>query len=498
MSFLNEYCRTEPRSITRRRELEDTRQALHARVATDHMVHQRSLWENRTDALVQRQAVASVVRGLQQRDQAALQQRRAKLAMLLTEEDERYRQELAAMEESSADRAKRLVKEARRLKAEREDKRRAFAEAQLERQWKDGCDDLRTIDSAFFKLHCSSEVRKQMDDKQRRQAEEEAEKQRWAQEWENERLRRVAEEDARAARRQNDLLDNRRALKQQMEEQEAKKQAEWANMQQEKAIFQKILDMDAAAAAEKAAAEHARKRQLQRDTVAYNEQLQREREEAYRRQREEDKADLWAKMEEYKEDTRRVENDKAAQQRDIVEFKAYLQRRREEERRMELEMERLIQEDLDRSNLKRDLQWEKERLAREKLMREVYEGRSAQLAEKARRRAQEEEEVFMEKRAAEIEIARAQEEELAQLAEEKRAAQRRLRDLDSQVSINRERKRLQKEALEAELRAAEEAERVYKLKLDEFRHSTIEQSKRNYGIKQTLQPTFKVQGFARP
>lgn len=498
MSFLNEYCRTEPRSITRRRELEDTRQALHARVAHDFSVNERSAWENRTHALVQKQALAGVARSLQQRDQAALQQRRARLAMLLTEEDEQYRSELAALEESSGDRAKRLVKEARRLKADREDKRRAFAEAQLERQWKDGCDDLRTIDSAFFKLHCNSEVIKQMDDKKQRQAEEEAEKQRWAGEWESERLKRVASEDARAARRQRDLLDNRRALKSQMEEQEAKKQAEWQNLQQEKAIFQKILDMDAAAAADKAAAEHARKRALQRDTVAYNEQLQRDREEAYRRQREEDKADLWAKMEEYKEDTRRVENDKSSQQRDIVEFKAYLQRRREDERRMEQEMERLVQEDLDRSNLKRDLQWEKERLAREQLMRDVYEGRSAQLAERARRRAQEEEELFMEKRAAEIEIARAHEDELALLAEEKRAAARRLRDLDSQVSINRERRRLQKEALEAELRAAEDAERVYKQKLDIFRHNTIEQSKRNYGIKHSMEPTFKVQGFARP
>jgi len=448
---------------------------------------------------MQTQAVKAVERALAQRDQATLQSRRARLAALLTAEDEQYRIEFAGMAESSGDRAKRLVKEARRLKGEREEKRQAFAAQQLERQWAEGCDDLRTIDSSFFKQHCNTEVLKQIDDKSNRKQSAQSEKERWADEWERERLKKVAAEEHKAATRAHALLDNRRDLKAQMEEQEAQKAADAANLTAEKAIFSKILEMDALAAHDKAVADHERKRNLQRETVAYNEQLQLEREEAYKRQRAQDKADLAAKMEEYREDTRRVENDKAAQRRDILEFRAYLRRRKEEEMRMEKEMERLVQEDLDRANMARDLQWERERLARDRLMRGVYEARSAQLADKAAARARTEEEIFMEKRAAEIEVARVAEEELRELHEEKLAAARRLRDLDSQVAINRERKRLQKEELQAELRVAEEAERAYKEKLELFRRNTIEQSKRNYAIKTTLnQPTGDIRNYSRP
>jgi hypothetical protein len=449
--------------------------------------------------MIQTQAVKQLERALAQREQASLQDRRARLAAMLTAEDEQYRMEFAGLAESSADRAKRLVKEARRLKTEREDKRRAFAEEQLERQWKEGCDDLRTIDSSFFKQHCASEVQKQIEEKKGRRAHSEQEKQRWAAEWESERLKRVASEEHKSLARASALLENRRDLKQQLDEQEAHVAREAQNLAAEKAIFSKILEMDARAAHEKSIAEHERKRALQRDTVAYNEQLQAERAAAYARQRAQDKADLHAKMEEYKEDTLRVENDKARQQADIVQFRAYLRRRKEEERRMELEMERLVQEDLDRSNLQRDVQWERERLAREKLMKGVYETRALQLSEKAADKARQEEELFMEKRAAEIEVARVAEQELAELREEKLAAARRLRDLDSQVSINRERKRLAREELQQELRQAEEAERIHKQKLEQFRINTIEQSKRNYGIKGgSAHASQPIQHFARP
>jgi len=499
MAFLAQYSRTEPKSITRRRDIEEARLRLNERVSNDLSVNENAKWEVRTHAMMQTQAVKQLERALAQREHASLQDRRARLAAMLTAEDEQYRQELAGLMESSGDRAKRLVKEARRLKTEREDKRRAFAEEQLERQWKEGCDDLRTIDSSFFKQHCATEVVKQIEEKQGRRARDEHEKQRWAVEWEAERLKRVEIEDNKSRMRASALIDNRRDLKQQLDEQEAAAAREAANLAQEKAIFSKILEMDARAAHEKSIADHERKRALQRDTVAYNEQLQAEREAAYRAQRAADKAELQQKMAEYKEDTLRVENDKARQRADILEFRAYLRRRKEDERRMEQELERLVQEDLDRANLQRDVQWERERLARDRLMKDVYDTRARQMDDKAAAKAREEEELFMEKRAAEIEVARVHEQELAELREEKLAMQRRLRDLDSQVSINRERKRLAREELMAELRQAEEAERVYKQKLEQFRVNTIEQSKRNYGIKggSTL-PSMPIQHFSRP
>jgi len=494
---------TEPFSITRRRIVDEARAELDQRVKSDFHVNESAKWEVRTAAAMKRAAVANIARSLKQRDQAALEARRNKLRTMLTAEDEGYRIELASQAEAPADRAKRLVKEARRRKEEREEKRKQFVEEQLERQWKDGCDDLRTIDSQFFNLHCRSEVLKQVEDHKMRQMEQEADRSRWANEWESARLKGMEMDKKHAEARAQALLENRRDLRRQMEEQQEARRREMEQLAQDKAFFQKILAMDAEAAKHKAEMEHERKRQLQRETAAYNEALQKQREEAYRLQREQDKADLWAKMEEFKEDTRRAEGDKEAQRRDMREYREYLAKRREEERLMERELDRLVQEDLDRSNLARDLQWERERLARERLMAEVHQTRAQQIAEKQRRKLREEEEVFMEKRAAELDVARAHEEERREIEEQKQQAQRRLRDLDSQVSINRERARLQREEAMAELRAAEQAEKEYRAKLEAFRVATIEQSKRNYGIKSAtgaghIQPAAKLQYQSRP
>ena len=84
-AFLAQYSRTEPASITRRREVEDARAVLNDRVTRDFQVNAQAKWENRTHAMIQTQAVAQVARQLKQRDQVALQQRRARLAMLLTD-----------------------------------------------------------------------------------------------------------------------------------------------------------------------------------------------------------------------------------------------------------------------------------------------------------------------------------------------------------------------------------------------------------------------------
>lgn len=191
---------------------------------------------------------------------------------------------------------------------------------------------MRTIDSAFFKVHCHEEVVKQLDEKQLRKQQELQEKARFAAQWENDRLTKHAIEDAKQQRRQQAVLDNRRDLKQQMDEQATAAMESRQHEQREKEKFQAILAADAEASRQKSIAENERKRQLQHDIVEYNEQLQHTRNEAARKQREEERRDLQEKMEEYQRDTIRHEKDIGRQKADIREFKEYLERRKEEER----------------------------------------------------------------------------------------------------------------------------------------------------------------------
>jgi hypothetical protein len=69
---------------------------------------------------------------------------------------------------------------------------------------------------------------------------------------------------------------------------------------------------------------------------------------------------------------------------------------------MEKELERLTQEDLDKTNAVRDDQYNREQQARERLMQHVYDTRAEQLKERGVIRYRREEELALERAAIEV------------------------------------------------------------------------------------------------
>ena len=63
---------------------------------------------------------------------------------------------------------------------EREERRKKFAEEQLVRQFREGCDDLRLIDGQKFSVHCADQQRSQMDDHVEAKKNERVEDAKWA------------------------------------------------------------------------------------------------------------------------------------------------------------------------------------------------------------------------------------------------------------------------------------------------------------------------------
>ena len=60
----------------------------------------------------------------------------------------------------------------------------------------------------------------------------------------------------------------------------------------------------------------------------------------------------------------------------------YLEERKVHEAEIERQLEKLCQEEMERANAKRDMQWMREKAAREKLMKDVYEGRYDQIKQR--------------------------------------------------------------------------------------------------------------------
>merc|ERR1719487_699939 len=83
---------------------------------------------------------------------ASVQERRQRLAAMLSAEQKAYEQELVDIEESPQQRQDKMAVRAYELKKRREDERKAFVQEKLYQQWRDGIDDLRTMDTEITTL----------------------------------------------------------------------------------------------------------------------------------------------------------------------------------------------------------------------------------------------------------------------------------------------------------------------------------------------------------
>jgi hypothetical protein len=94
-----------------------------------------------------------------------LHQRRRMLADLFNDEMDQWQGEVLANVETQEDRKQRIMERAYALRDERERVRQEHVKASLDLQWRDACDDARTLDSEAL-LHVVSKERKaQIDEK---------------------------------------------------------------------------------------------------------------------------------------------------------------------------------------------------------------------------------------------------------------------------------------------------------------------------------------------
>merc|ERR1719201_978376 len=89
---------------------------------------------------------------IESQQRASLQERRQRLASMLSSEQKAFEQELVDLEETPQARMDKMAVRAYELKKRREDERKAFVQEKLYQQWRDGIDDLRTMDCEIVQL----------------------------------------------------------------------------------------------------------------------------------------------------------------------------------------------------------------------------------------------------------------------------------------------------------------------------------------------------------
>jgi fused signal recognition particle receptor len=362
------------------------------------------------------------------------------------------------------DRLQRTLALARQNKAEREDRRRQFAQEQYMRQWRSGCDDLRTLDSEAYARFTKEEQDKQRGQRAALNAEERAEEARWLDVWEQDRQRKLQREQEEAARRAVAAVEMRDAIAKQMASRADQRQRVLEDKAAERAEWLARVQAETAAA-EQAKRELAERKSAQGRAVAqWNDEWLEQRREAKRRQMEADRAELEQHLHDYQIELARKHMDQRAMQQEMVAYREYLTLRKAEERRQEEELDRITRDYQDVTNARQDAEWARDAAARRALQSDATAAQRAQMAahEQARLDARA---GNAETRTA-VELAAQREKELERAEDAARSAQSLQWKMDLETQM---RQRANVRALEqARIKQEEEAAAVAEAQYREF------------------------------
>lgn len=483
--FLQQRKNQENAAIERRRAEENRLRHFQEAVEVDRGQNQIALWEQKTDQMMKKQTISMVAKNIEDGEKEKLRQRRQRLSLLMSCDDEIYRNELAGLHETSKQKAQRMVLYARQLKEEREKKRQDFAQKMYNRQWREGCDDLRMIDSERFTQQCNEEIQHQRVEKLQSRSQAIDDQKRWDDLWENERQKKIEREEDEARNRKAFNYETKIALQNQMEATQDMRLNDAAEQERLRAAFARQMEEDAAVAREKQAELSEQKRRHMQKITEFNESTLEAKKNTKLRAAEQDAKDLAVQIAQFQAENEQKAADKAKMREDMLGYQFYLKQRKSEEAAMEEELEWLVKDEMERANSKRDMQWMREKLARQQLLKDVYQGRELQVHHKEHERFHEEQQLAREREAIDKEIVKAKQLQLQEDTEERDKEWRRAADLEKQMLANSNRKKIAEAQVLSQMESSQEAERQYRAFIERERRVAREKEAqtKSYGRK---------------
>mmetsp|Transcript_8008 Transcript_8008/g.19250 ORF Transcript_8008/g.19250 Transcript_8008/m.19250 type:complete len:503 (-) Transcript_8008:491-1999(-) len=433
-------------------------------------VEQKAHWENKTGETIRGIRVKNKVKELlaTQRD-AAIHERRKKLSALYYAEKAQYEAELAELTRPDPAKGMKKMKDrAAELKDRREQERTQLVKEKLYQQWREGIDELRTQDAKLFELQVTFERGIQKEEKAEADAQEARESAiydaLWQEGYHAKVEREIREKEMRAGltAKMARTLAEQIHLKEKSELEEAEileleraeMREQWANAEREAA---ELVERNAAVAKEE------RKKVDEFKRVCEEEAAKQEAQDKLM-----DKQFVLSVLKKEKAIAEKEEADKALQKKKVLEFNEKLKMDMNRKAASDAELVRLQNEEQERQWQKKFDQWEKEELARRRLLEDVYEGRMEQINLKNEVRDRQKQDILSERARVEAEIERLegidQERARAEAILKKRHQEELFRQMDfHQVQRHRELQQHmieQRQALIAEerFRQAKEAE----------------------------------------
>lgn len=361
------------------------------RAMTDHLKvcatrDEMAAWENKTDAKIEQNKINQRFAELKAKAEAQVDKRREKLAEKLYAEEIMLQAELKSNQITPEQRRAELEDRARALMNEREQERKQFADQMLYRQWREGCDGVRAGDSKAILMKTVAARADQVVDKELVKRHELFEKKQFDEMYERDRLKKEKRYAIEVKERKERDEEALRVLDEQVADIRVRR------AEAEEVVKHEIIEMKKRWAEENAAheaevaARYERNKIIGEELKRFNVQKQAEmqaikdREEAYDKQ-----MVLEAQRQAEEEEDREAELKDRKKEEDRM-FRQHLAMLMVKEQESNEERDRLIKEQQDAHEAKRQAQKDAEEAARAKLMSEVYEDRDRQIAEKDAKR----------------------------------------------------------------------------------------------------------------
>ncbi|RNF05603.1 hypothetical protein TraAM80_04431 [Trypanosoma rangeli] len=345
-------------------------------------------WEVRGDAVIEQKDLMRHLDNVQAQHDDALVARRKRLAGMLLQERADHDAMLNKLAETDEQRRERLIKKARELREQHSEDLRADAQRRHDRLFRDKIDSLRLAESRLRVMQVSAARFEQLALAERRREEQKHEDDFFAQQ----RLEEQRMMNERA-RRDLEMLhlgreNTKRALAAQVEGNKARKAQAMAEKQREDEEFNRVLEEELAAEAQRRVEARKARAILANEMIAFNEELRQVRQQEYAKLQQEDKEMLDRMLAELAEEERQKQLQKHerwdASRANLEDIRRQLNKRKQEEG----ELDKLWDEENSKEWAKREARWKADEDRRKRLMHNVLTIRRQQVLDK---RKQEEE-----------------------------------------------------------------------------------------------------------
>lgn len=423
----------------------------------------RAFWEQKTDGAIRRSQREQGIQKLRGQSQAALAERRVRLAELLKGEAAQYREELKSVGMTIEERKKQLSERAQALYERREAERQKFVDECYRRQRRAACDDVRSRDSQAVQELVEKERKVQMAMKDELDKMREEQEHRFVEDWK----RNLEQADKDENSKVSGIKSRAYEVKQVLDEQVASLNRRREACRQKKMTEDKEELDELARAVE---AENTRALKLREEAAARGATVQKFNKErlalAAKAAEEERKHDLtllnYALKKEKLANER--DQDKLAGEKEMAQrYKSYLDgfQKQQEVDDARINAQRLAIEN--RIWEKKDEEQRNQTETRAYLMSQVHAGRQLQLANQRRARLDEQNERTEEIRYTQEQQENLDREEAKKAAERSAALNSNMLSIREQILKNKKNRALEKQAAYIEARLQQKAEEEHAL-----------------------------------